>query len=253
MTDSLDIVGNERNAGDAVTFIKTLERSRRRFLATGDIPELSKLLELAKNLPSRTSAEMRKRDRLIYATEQNIAFLSRRAATAAGERWRPSAAVPYPARSALSPAITSRDKPEKTASLPVHLKGIRKKMCESAAPYLKPGETVQVVFGGQTRSPNLAIALMLLAVLPGGILFMLLNRFCIFVVSDSRILVLKAGKVAWTQARARGVLTELSRSTRLGPPSGWFHTIEVDGRKIRVNEKYFKDILTADQALETRA
>src|SRR5689334_2351179 len=64
---------------------------------------------------------------------------------------------------------------------------LRDKMAASAAPYMRPGEPVQAIFGGQTASQYLAAL--------GGIFFFLsLNRYRIFVVTPDRILVLDAGK-----------------------------------------------------------
>ena len=55
-------------------------------------------------------------------------------------------------------------------------------------PFLQPGEQVQVVFGAQTASQYLAAL--------GGVLFFLgLNKYRIFAVTPTRILVLDAGKI----------------------------------------------------------
>jgi hypothetical protein len=114
---------------------------------------------------------------------------------------------------------------------------IRDSMRESAAPYLKPGEQIQSVFGAQTASQYVAAL--------AGILFFLgLNRYRIFVATPDRILVLDAGK--FSVKKARGVVTELPRSTRLGPSSGLWHVIPVDGVKLRVHKRFFKDIEAAD-------
>ncbi len=112
-------------------------------------------------------------------------------------------------------------------------------MRDSAAPYLHPGETVQAVFGAQTASQYLAA-------LTGIFVFLGLNHYRIFVVTPQRILVLDAGKVS--MKKARGVVAELPRSTRLGPPSGLWHVIPVNGEKLRVHRRFHKDIQTADAA-----
>src|SRR5580700_3980987 len=99
---------------------------------------------------------------------------------------------------------------------------LRDAMRESAAPYLRPGEPIQAVFGAQTASP-------LLAGLTG-----------IFVFLD-------AGKVS--MKKARGVVTELPRSTRLGPGTGVWHQIQAGSEKLRVHRRFYKDIEAADSAL----
>jgi hypothetical protein len=116
-------------------------------------------------------------------------------------------------------------------------------MAESAGPYLQPGETVEAVFGAQTASQWLAAL--------GGILivfaFMTLNRYRIFVVTPQRILVLDAGKMS--MKKARGVVAELPRSTRLGPAAGLWYKIPVGSETLRVHRRFFKDIAAADAAL----
>lgn len=114
---------------------------------------------------------------------------------------------------------------------------LRDAMRDSAAPYLQPGETVQAVFGAQTASQWLAA-------LTGIFVFLGLNRYRIFVVTPARVLVLDAGKVS--MKKARGVMAELPRSTRLGPGAGLWHVIPVGEEKLRVHRRFFKDLETAD-------
>lgn len=117
---------------------------------------------------------------------------------------------------------------------------LRDKMAASAAPFLRPGEPVQAIFAGQTASQYLAAL--------GGIFFFLsLNRYRIFVVTPARILILDAGKTS--MAKARGVVTELPRSTRLGPGEGLWHVIPAGQEKLRVHRRFFKDIEAADAQL----
>ena len=114
---------------------------------------------------------------------------------------------------------------------------LRDSMRDSAAAYLRPDETVQAVFGAQTASQWLAA-------LTGVFVFLGLNRYRIFVVTPQRVLVLDAGKAS--MKKARGVVTELPRSTRLGPPTGLWHVIPAGSEKLRVHRRFFKDIETAD-------
>ncbi|WP_328708416.1 hypothetical protein OHB01_15145 [Microbispora hainanensis] len=106
-----------------------------------------------------------------------------------------------------------------------------------AAPYLRQGETIQAVFGAQTLSQWLFA-------LTGMFLFFALNQYRIFVVTPQRILVLDAGKV--TMTKAKGVLAELPRATKLGPGTGMWHVIRVGDEKLRVHRRFFKDIAIAD-------
>jgi hypothetical protein len=114
---------------------------------------------------------------------------------------------------------------------------LRDSMRDSAAQFLRPGETVQEVFGAQTASQYIAAL--------GGVLFFLgLNEYRIFAVTPQRILVLNAG--SFSMKKARGVVAELPRSTRLGPASGLWHVIPVNGERLRVHRRFFKDLDSAD-------
>jgi hypothetical protein len=62
---------------------------------------------------------------------------------------------------------------------------MRDSMRDSAAEYLRPGETVQAVLGAQTASQ-------LLAAVSGFFLFLRLNRYRIVAVTSQRVLILDA-------------------------------------------------------------
>jgi hypothetical protein len=113
-------------------------------------------------------------------------------------------------------------------------------MASSASQYLRPGEPVQAVIGAQTASQWLAA-------LTGIFVFLGLNHYRILVVTPARILVLDAGKAS--MKKARGVVMELPRSTRLGPGTGLWHQIPAGSETLRVHRRFFKDIETADTAL----
>jgi len=116
------------------------------------------------------------------------------------------------------------------------VRSVGDKLRAAAEPYLKPGETIEEVFIGQNRS-------MMKQILFG----MIWNKGRLFVVTAERILVLHASM--WT-LHPKGVLAELPRSTRFGPPTGLTHIIQVNGRPVYVGRKFFKDIIAADGALE---
>jgi hypothetical protein len=114
---------------------------------------------------------------------------------------------------------------------------LRDIMRDSAAPYLQPGEQVQAVIGAQTASQWLAA-------LTGIFVFLGLNRYRILVVTPARILVLDAGKAS--MKKARGVVMELPRSTRLGPGTGLWLQIPAGQETLRVHRRFFKDVEAAD-------
>jgi hypothetical protein len=117
---------------------------------------------------------------------------------------------------------------------------LRDSMRDSAAPYLRPGETVQAVLGAQTASQ-------LVAAVTGVFLFLGLNRYRIVAVTSQRVLILDAGRAS--MKTARGVVAELPRSTRLGPASGLWHVIPAAGENLRVHRRFFKDIEIADDTV----
>jgi hypothetical protein len=114
---------------------------------------------------------------------------------------------------------------------------IRDTMRSSAAQFLQPGEPIQAVIGAQTASQ-------FLAGLTGIFVFLGLNRYRILAVTPTRIVVLDAGKVS--MSKARGVVMELPRSTRLGPGTGIWHRIPAGNETLRVHRRFYKDIETAD-------
>src|ERR1700731_690142 len=117
---------------------------------------------------------------------------------------------------------------------------LRYSMRDSAAQYLRPGEPIQAVIGAQTASQWLPA-------LGGFLVFLGLNPYRILAVTPARIVVLDAGKTS--MKKARGVVTELPRSTRLGPGSGMWHQIPAGSETLRVHRRFFKDLQTADAAL----
>ena len=121
---------------------------------------------------------------------------------------------------------------------------LRDAMRDSAVPYLEPGETVQAVIGAQTASQYLAA-------ITGVFVFLGLNHYRILAVTPTRIVVLDAGKTSLK--KARGVVTELPRSTRLGPGTGMWHQVPAGQEKLRVHRRFFKDLDTADSTVGAAA
>jgi len=114
---------------------------------------------------------------------------------------------------------------------------LRDTMRASAAQYLQPGEPIQAVIGAQTASQWLAA-------LTGFLVFLSLNRYRILAVTPNRIVVLDAGKTS--MKKARSVVMELPRATRLGPAAGLWHQVPAGDETLRVHRRFFKDIEQAD-------
>jgi hypothetical protein len=73
--------------------------------------------------------------------------------------------------------------------------------------------------------------------------FLSLNRHRIFSHAGPHP-VLDARK--FSMAKAKGVVTELPRSTRLGSGTGLWHQIPVGSEYLRVHRRFFKDIESSD-------
>jgi Protein of unknown function (DUF2510) len=94
----------------------------------------------------------------------------------------------------------------------------RQRAIEQAQPLLPPGTRIRQIISAQTGSPLLYIVLMLLlAILPGALLFLAISKNRLIVVAADAIYVLDCGHLGMTPKR---VLRVLPRSTRLGPLGG---------------------------------
>jgi len=106
----------------------------------------------------------------------------------------------------------------------------KQRLIERAQPFLPPGTQIRQIFGGETRSPVLFIGLLFLAILPGAIIFMLINRNRIIAVTQDAIYVLSIGSFAWSKPKR--VLRVLPRATRFGPASGTWPKINVGPERL---------------------
>jgi hypothetical protein len=115
---------------------------------------------------------------------------------------------------------------------------VRDKIAANAAPHLQPGETVQGVLFGQTASNYL----ILLAV----VVFYAMNEFRTIVATDRRILVLDSGR--WSGTKAKAVVVELPRTTKLGPWTGnvW-HKTTLGSETLRIHRRFKGDIEAIDR------
>ena len=94
----------------------------------------------------------------------------------------------------------------------------KQRAIERAQPLLPPRTQIRQIIGAQTGSPLLGIVLMLLlALLPGALIFSLISKYRWIVVAPDAIYVLDCGHFGMTPKR---VLRVLPRSTRLGPLGG---------------------------------
>lgn len=96
----------------------------------------------------------------------------------------------------------------------------RQKLVNAALPVLPPGTQIRQIIPATTRPMWLWIVCALaLALLPGSLLFMAINRSRLLAVTDEGIYVISCS--AWFgNVRAKQIVAVLPRATRLGPPSG---------------------------------
>lgn len=116
----------------------------------------------------------------------------------------------------------------------------RDAMRRSASQFLRPGETIEAVFAARTVVP-METGPALPAMLNSTV-----DRHRIIAVTDQRILLLRSGLL---QRTAHSMLTGLSRSRRIGPPSGLRYVFQLGPEKLRVARRFFPDIETADSYL----
>ncbi len=113
---------------------------------------------------------------------------------------------------------------------------IRDEMAANAAPFLKPDETIQAVFGAQTVSAYLSLISYWIIIAK--------NAYRVVVATDQRILLCRSGRFRTTPVNE--VLAELPRTTRIGEPHGLWWKCESLGPTLYVNKRFHKDVRAAD-------
>jgi hypothetical protein len=113
---------------------------------------------------------------------------------------------------------------------------IRDTLRTNAQPYLAPGEEIQAAFPAQTTSQWFALISIWIIIIK--------NAYRVVVVTNQRILVCSSGRFRMTPVK--GVLRELPRGTRIGPPSGLWYKTEVLGERLYIHKRFHKDVDTAD-------
>lgn len=136
-------------------------------------------------------------------------------------------------------------------------------VARSAEPFLDRNEPIEGVVVTQTGNPLLvALGVVPAAVVggmtggfPGAIAGAVLvtvlwavavNRYRIVVATPRRILVLDAGR--WSGRRARAIVDELPRETRIGPGAGAFQRIRVGDHRLYVAWQFRTEVARIDRA-----
>ena len=112
---------------------------------------------------------------------------------------------------------------------------IRDKIATNAQPYLEPGERIQVVFVGQTKSGWWGLL---------SYLVFFWNKYLDVIVTDRRILVLQCG--AMQSTRPKSLLLVAPRQILIGPANGLWWKCTTLGKQMYVHKRFHKDIEAAD-------
>ena len=83
-------------------------------------------------------------------------------------------------------------------------------MQQAVAPHLEPGESIQAIFGAQTKSQYFALI--------SYWILMFNKAWRVVVATDRRIVVFQTGR--WGMTRIEGVTAQSRRQTRIGPAKG---------------------------------
>jgi len=109
---------------------------------------------------------------------------------------------------------------------------LRDKLRTGAEPFVPPGEQVEAVIPAQTASQWW--------ILLAWIVFFILNRYRMLVVTPTQIAVLDCGR--WRVTKPKSVVTVVPRGP-LGPPRGAiFHKVVIGDETLRIHRRFFKDI-----------
>lgn len=128
-----------------------------------------------------------------------------------------------------APALAARADPGFTRPRSTMSKK-KRRMIERAEPLLPSGTQIRQIVTASTRSPFLWIGLaILLAILPGTLVFAMISKNRMIAVSQDAIYVLDCGHFGY---RPKGVLRVLPRATRLGPAGGLWTKINAGPEKL---------------------
>lgn len=116
---------------------------------------------------------------------------------------------------------------------------LRERLTEGTTPHLESGEAIKHIFVCQTGpSPYWSLLTYLMA---------FSVKVHIFAVTDRSIVILRTGMFA--QSKPKHIEKRFPRETRLGPVSGLWGKIELDGEKYWVHKRFHKDVDAADAEL----
>jgi hypothetical protein len=107
---------------------------------------------------------------------------------------------------------------------------------QAVAPHLEPGESIQAIFGAQTKSQYFALI--------SYWILMFNKAWRVVVATDRRIVVFQTGR--WGMTRIEGVTAQSRRHTRIGPAKGLWYRVDCLGERLYVHKRFHKDVALAD-------
>jgi len=133
------------------------------------------------------------------------------------------------------------------AGRPVALTRGKHKMIERAKPLLPPEAEIRHIFPAGTKGVGLFVVLaLLLAIVPGALLFALLNQNRLIAITDEAIYVLDCGH----GTKPKRVLAVLPRATPFGNGTGGMASrIRVGSETLWVGQKFRAELAAADAQL----
>ena len=113
---------------------------------------------------------------------------------------------------------------------------LREKIAEAAQPQLEEGEQIRHVFVAQTGpSPYWSFLTYLI--------WFAIQVYDVVVTARSLVFVRAS---FWRQANPKHIEGRFPRNMRLGPVSGLWGKMEIDGRRFWVHKRFHKDVAAAD-------
>jgi hypothetical protein len=117
---------------------------------------------------------------------------------------------------------------------------LRDKLIERVQPLLDQGETIQQVMPAQQGQPWL---------MGFGLLGAMFVKPRILAVTDKRIVLFSAGRMAGTQPKEK--VAEAPRQTKLAPSGAVWLKTTLAGQTVYVHRRFKKDVEAADAALSS--
>jgi hypothetical protein len=113
---------------------------------------------------------------------------------------------------------------------------LRDKLQKAVGPHLEQGETVQAIFGAQTKSQYFALISYWILVFN--------QAWRVVAATDRRIIVFQTGR--WGMTKIEGITAQSQRRTKIGPAKGLWYRVDTLGERLYVHKRFHKDVAMAD-------